>query len=337
MRRSTSLIALLLTAAALASAQDGPRPAWQSRVVNFKRAGWVVVNNRFVKPQANLKREELFRFDTAGQFTLVATPAARIEPLIRNYRTGLVTLVDSPFAFTVSCLGRVWNDTKSAGTQHLTLSAVEDGLFADETMRLTRIEITPTQQVAQAIIQEDGDPVSVIVVFGPNFTEAKVGRFGGTPKVLVRSTDARALYRERPIEVRQYVTPLLKLLTGGPNPLGPAAGDVYRAFAEVPADGKATAALAAELPKLASGDPRVRQGASAAIAALGPRGVQAALKLDPTRLPPEAAARVANLIDAASPDPRPADVLRADPNFLLDCLDDADPNVRAAAGALVRK
>ena len=337
MRSAAFAIALLLTTATLAPAQSGPRPAWHSRAANFKRAGWVVVNGRFVKPQTEVKRDELFRFDTAGPFNLIAKPAARIEPLIKNYRTSLVTLEGSPFAFTLGCVGRVWNDTKSAGSQHLTLSAVEDGLFADETMRLTRIEITPTQQVAQAIIQEDGDPISVIVVFGPNFTEATIGLFGKPPKVLIRSTDARTLYRERPIEMRKYVTPLLKLLTGGPNPLAPAAGDVYRAFPEMPADATAAAAVAAEVPKLASGDPRVRQRASDTLAALGPRGVQAVLRLDRSRLPPEAAARVADLIAAATTDPRPADALRADPNFLLDCLNDPDANVRAAAGALVRR
>ncbi|HEX8325234.1 MAG TPA: hypothetical protein VF595_15130 [Tepidisphaeraceae bacterium] len=329
---------VLLATAAVASGQERMSNAMRQRLANFQRPGWVVVDGRFVQSQADLATTELFTFaDTAGRYSLVTRPAPRVEPLLRNYRTALVKLNGSDFAWKLSCPGRVWNDTRASGTQQLLLTAVADREFADDQWRLTRVEITPYLQAAAAVVVLDEQPTSVIAVMARDFIELTVAPLNGRPSLLVRAPTARQLLNDRPTDVRKYLVPLLKLLNAGENPLAAAPGDVYRAFPDLPVDPGAGKAVAAVLPKLNASDPLVRQEASDKLHALGRRGVQAAMRLDLSGLAPETADRIATYVAESSRDARPAEVLRRDPNFLLDCLTDSDVNVRVAAGTFVGK
>ena len=327
------LSAVLLAVAGPALAGEMTNAA-RMRAANFSRPGWVVVDGNFARPQATIPADTLFGLvDTGDQLSVVAKPAPTVEPLLRNYRTALIRLAGDDAAFKISCPNRVWNDTRSAGTQHLLLTAATDVQRpADGTPGLFRVDITPPQQTVEVRMDDDGVPQTVVLVFGRDFIEASVGPNPAKPQVLIRSTTARQLLRDRPTEVRRYVVPVLTLLNHGVNPIGPGAADVYRAFPGLPADPVAAAAVAALLPGLASAGPAERRQAVDGLRALGPRGVQAMMALDPSPLSPEAAERVAGLIAEASHDTRTPEQLRADPTFRLDCLRDADPNVRAAAG-----
>lgn len=304
---------------------------------NYHRPGWRLVDGVWVKPQGRYPLSDFVRLvEQDGRHKLIAQPAGHIEPMLRNWRTSLVELDESDYGWQLSCVGRAWNDTRSDGTQHLSLVAVLDDAAADQHFRLTKIDVKPHQQVVQAVVAEEGEALSVIIVFGRDFTEAAVGRFGARqPRILIRSGTARRLLVDHPIETRTYVLPVLRLLNGGLNPLAPAAGDVYRAFPDLPIDETVQQAISALVRDLASREPAVRERASRELGSLGRRGVQAAMKLDTTPLPPEAAERIESFIRQNTIDDREPSALRADAGFLLDCLHDPDPNVRTAAGRLV--
>jgi hypothetical protein len=147
--------------------------------------------------------------------------------------------------------------------------------------------------------------------------------------------DLLQLFTEHQVEVRQYLVPLLKEACGQ-NPLRPRAGDVYRAFAGVPADPVAVEKLRAVLPNLDADSPAARDAASAKLKALGPAGVLAALRVDRSDLSPEQSARLDAMVDSQSIWPDPAAAARTDPRFLADCLAHDDPAVRGAALTTLR-
>src|SRR4051794_24660232 len=97
-RRTTAglLVSAALLGPTVAFGQSHLSPALQKRVKNFTRPGWVVIDGRFAQPQANFSPGELFTFaDIDGRFTIVAKPAERAEPLLKNYRVALVRLIGS--------------------------------------------------------------------------------------------------------------------------------------------------------------------------------------------------------------------------------------------------
>jgi len=143
--------------------------------------------------------------------------------------------------------------------------------------------------------------------------------------------DLLALRRSYPDEVRKYLIPALRRMTGQ-TLLRPGPADAYRVFTSIPADPKITARLDAFLPALLSGDADVRERALAALAQLGAPGALAALRYDPAHLAPEQASRLDELVAAHArmpiDDPEAA---AKDPDFLLDCLEDDDATIRRAA------
>jgi hypothetical protein len=155
--------------------------------------------------------------------------------------------------------------------------------------------------------------------------------------VNLAATSLAQLQSEHPDEVRKHLAPLLRALTGR-SLFRHGAADVYRIFESIPAD-QAVARKLEELLVRLDGDAfAVRDKATAELAALGPAGVLAALRRDNNDLAPEARNRVLHFL-AAHSTLTPADVARAraDRSFLIDCLDDDDPAVRAAARAQLEK
>ena len=310
-------------------------PAARSRAKNYFRPGWFLVDGHWARSQGTVDLPDLFTLvENDGRLNLWADPAPAFDPLLRNARVSLVELHGSNYPWKMSAAGRVWNDTRSAGSQHLLLTAATDDVRIDGQFRLTKIEITPDQQVIQAAVVEAHQPTSVILVLGRDFIECAAGPFHAAPTTLVRSTSARQLLLDRPTETRRYAVPLLALVNHGSNPLAPGAADVYRAFPDLPVDPRMDATIQAMLPDLSAADPAVRRRASAELQSLGRRGVQAAMRMNVSKLPFEAADRIAAFIHSNSHDDRAADALRRDSGFILDCLSDPDANVRAEAGKL---
>jgi hypothetical protein len=133
-------------------------------------------------------------------------------------------------------------------------------------------------------------------------------------------------------EVRKYVQPLLKRLSGK-DPLAAGAMELYSVLTDIPADAKVTQAVKDLLPLLDADAFEKRQAASAELAKLGRPGVLAVLRLDMTVLTEEQKARCrafANTYRQGNAD-EDWEQKRQDPYFLLDAMEDDDAVVRAAA------
>jgi hypothetical protein len=138
-----------------------------------------------------------------------------------------------------------------------------------------------------------------------------------------------------PREFEGLVVPLLSKFSDLPF-LRPGPGDVYTVFNELPADDAVTRRVLDLLPQLAADAFAERDAASGALAALGPAGVLAVMRLDERRTGPltvEQRHRLRTLVAAARRLPPQFDPAgaRAEPRFLADCLEDPDAAVRAAA------
>jgi hypothetical protein len=167
------------------------------------------------------------------------------------------------------------------------------------------------------------------------FTVQRPRRIRPRPLHEFAAQDLLQLYSEHQQELRQYLIPLLKEAFGV-NPLRPRAGDVYVAFATIPADAAVTERIRALLSQLDAAEPAQRDAASAKLAGLGPTGVLAAARFDRSDLTPEQAARLDGFVARNCTWPDPLAAAQKDPYFLVDCLGDQDARVRSAAAAALR-
>ena len=159
----------------------------------------------------------------------------------------------------------------------------------------------------------------------------------GLVVLTMEAADLQQIRHDRPLEVRTYLEPLLTELCDGRNPLRPQAGDVYRAFALIPADYAATERVRRIVEAFDALEPAVRDAASAQLNQLAGRAeVLAAARLDRTELSPEQTLRLDTFLlrNSAMKDIAAA---RRDRLFLIDCLEDEDSAVRAAALTALRE
>jgi hypothetical protein len=143
--------------------------------------------------------------------------------------------------------------------------------------------------------------------------------------------DLAQLRRDRHGEVRTYLEPMLIEICGGArNPLRPQAGDVYRAFELIPADSAALERVKRIVDSFDALEPAAREAASQQLNQLGRAEVLAAARLDRTELSAEQSLRLDAFVARHS---AVTDIAagRRDPLFLIDCLEDDDRAVRAAA------
>lgn len=166
-----------------------------------------------------------------------------------------------------------------------------------------------------------------------NLTCTNVQRGARNTFFLATASSLRQLQGEHPEEVRRYLTPILRNLSGRLL-LRPGATDVYRAFDAIRPDPQAARKLDDLLLKLEADAYAVREQASKDLAALGPAGVLAALRRDNADLSGEAKNRLDRFIaEQSSMSADDVAAARRDRSFLLDCMDDDDAAVRAAAKA----
>ncbi len=141
------------------------------------------------------------------------------------------------------------------------------------------------------------------------------------------------LQKEHPEPVRKYLAPVLRIIAGS-SLLKPGPADVYRMFGSIPADPDAAKALDELMPLLDGATFTVREEAARRLAAMGTPGVLAVVRRSRDDLSVEARNRIdAFLAGQASLDLDTLDSARRDPYLLMDCLDDEDVSVRAAAKA----
>jgi hypothetical protein len=144
--------------------------------------------------------------------------------------------------------------------------------------------------------------------------------------------DLQQLRRDRHEEVRKYLEPMLIEICGGGarNPLRPQAGDVYRVFESIPADSAALERVKRIVDSFDALEPVAREAASRQLNQLGRAEVLAAARLDRTELSAEQSLRLDAFVARHSAVTDIA-AARRDALFLIDCLEDDDRAVRAAA------
>jgi hypothetical protein len=171
-----------------------------------------------------------------------------------------------------------------------------------------------------------------------SFSVGKVEDGLQTSVLLASAPTLDQLKAEHPREGRQYLSPILRNLTGGRTPLQPAPADVYRAFDSIRPDPKVVKQIEDLLARLDSEVYSVRDAASRELAGLGPPVVLALLRRDMDDLSAEARNRVERFIASrASLSPEEAIAARKDRAFLIDCLEDEDLAVRNGAKAALEK
>jgi hypothetical protein len=164
-----------------------------------------------------------------------------------------------------------------------------------------------------------------------SFTCTTIDR--GSQRMFVNASAAtlKQLQLEHPQELRRYLMPMLRKLTGR-NLLRPGATDVYRVFDQIRPAPPVVKQLDDLLVRLESDVYAVRDQASKDLASLGSAAVLAALRRDISGLSAEARNRLDLFISNHSNLPiEDARAALKDGPFLLDCLDDEDVNVRVAA------
>jgi len=139
------------------------------------------------------------------------------------------------------------------------------------------------------------------------------------------------LQADHPEEVRKYLSPMLRCVTGK-DFFHAGAADLYLAFTEVPADPEATRQVRNLLPDLDAEDFAIRDKASRELAKLGAGGVLAALRLDWDQFSVEQRARLDSFLATEGRrtihDPKAA---RKNLDFLIDAMNDSDKAVATAA------
>jgi hypothetical protein len=211
----------------------------------------------------------------------------------------------------------------------------------------------PEDQAWSAAISFHPSLVSVYAQIGENVGGSRVrliqnnGRLTFTvmqvqPRVqavtfTATASTLRQLQAEHPREVRTYLAPILRSLSGR-TLLKPEPGDVYAAFTEIRPDPVVDARLREILERLGSDEYAVRDRASRDLADLGTPGVLAAVRRDGPGIAPEARARLEAFIAANSGmSSEQVVAARRDPTFLIECLDDEDRAVRLAAKGALEK
>jgi hypothetical protein len=171
-----------------------------------------------------------------------------------------------------------------------------------------------------------------------SFTCSQIERGVQKDAFVASALSLRGLRAEHPQEVRRYLDPMLFSLAGR-HLLRPGAADVYRVFTAVKPDPQTARAFEQVVRGLESDSYPERERASRALQDLGAAGVLAAMRRDNRDLSPEGRSRIDHFLAAhATLTPGELEIAANDPAFLLDCMDDDNPAVRAdATHALERR
>jgi len=155
----------------------------------------------------------------------------------------------------------------------------------------------------------------------------------GIQKNLIAATadSVQQLQAEQPDALRRYIAPALRLISGH-YLLRPGPTDVYRLFPGIPPAPKAVRELEGLLIRLDAADYTEREEASRALTTVGKPVILAAVRRSKADLSEEARNRLdAFLAGQTSLSIEDVPASREDPYLLLDCFEDEDPAVRAAA------
>jgi hypothetical protein len=341
--RSAFLATLSACFTLLVSAQPAPSNAARLLGSNTSRPGWRRFAGTWVQPSRTFKWSDLLRLSLHdGKLNVDVLPSADAKAVVRSDRRVMVEIEKSPAIWALSTAGRVWVDTqRKVPSDHFSAWASFDrGMLVDQICPAL-IRITPAEKVFVGAGRINGQELQVTCTIrgtqegGVMLVVANVGVQNPNPIVTLHANDLLDLQTKKPAAVRAYLAPLFTAIAGR-NLFAPEAGDVYRTFSEIPADPEMIKKVEALLPQMESPSVEDRNAASSALEALGGPGILAAMRIDRTGLSPEQLDRLDRAIENQTLFRGTKD-LKTDPYFLLDCLENEDRAVRAAAKAWLEK
>ena len=274
------------------------------------------------------KHADLLRFSAAGgSLSVEIMPAARRDGQFRCKIEG--SDADWIFAYReITLAGRPM--TPSLVVQRYDFTQIDTGGIWSTTLNIR----------ADAVISMDGRAGS-----GTDYGRVTVTTVGGALRLQVfgrkLAPDGKTIivqgntYRDLRIKAskpfRLHLLPLVRGLCGE-DVFAAAAGDVYRAWPEIPADERVIQRVRQVLPAMDSPLPTERAAASQRLTELGAQGVLAALHIDRAPLSPEQTGRLdAHIARHEHRGFATAQEARSDAWFLIDCLEFDDPVVRKLA------
>ncbi len=324
-------------------AQPAPSNAARLQNSNDYRPGWRRFAGTWVQPSRTFKWSDLLRLSLHdGKLVVDPLPSSDAKAFVRGDRRVIVEIENSPAIWALSTAGRVWVDTqRKVPSDHFSAWASYDRGMPIDQLNPALVRITPGENTFIGAGKLDGRELQVTFIYrdtqlgGVTLVVEPLGAQKAAPLFSIHTNDMDELRAQKPSAVRAYVAPLLASIAGR-NLFAPQAGDVYRVFSDIPADPEMTKKVDALLSQMESPSVEDRNAASSALDALGPGGILAAMRLDRTGLSPEECDRLDRAIDNHTLY-RSSNNLKSDPYFLLDCLENEDRAVRAAAKSALEK
>lgn len=350
--RMTALISTFVLSALPAHAQS----AADRRKANFERPGYRLVDSVWTKTVATLNWGDLVRVQQDGRvIRVLAAPSPRAEKLVAGSRLALIELSESPFAWRLDTLGRVWLEGRREAAQALRVQVAGKETPIDLQMRMQSLVITQgtvevvgrravfpdpvnepnkhLERVAYLTFAPTGQVTVIVQDHDPQQNNA-------IASVRIR-TEADNLYdlaRAYGDSLRTDVRPLLAELSLGEVSLGVGAADAYRVFPSIEPTPLQSRALVDLLPALSSDEPDTVSRADSQLAAFGSGAVLAASRVDRSELSGDARDRLDRFLRSRSVYADVgAEALLGDRDFLLDCLAFPDARVVEAARARIKE
>jgi hypothetical protein len=353
--RSAKLCWMALGLGLLCCGVASAETAANRRKTNFERPGYRLVDRVWTKTAASLNWGDLVTVKQDGRvIQVIAAPSARAEKLVAGSRLALIELADSPFAWRLDTLGRVWLEGRKEAAQALRAQVVGTETPIDETMRMQSLVITQgTVEVAgrRAIFPDPVNQPNKHVVRVAYITFAPTGQVtlivqdhdpaqNNVANVLVR-TQADNLYdlaRAFDQTLRTEVRPLLAEMSLGEVSLGVGSADAYRVFANIEPTAVQRQQLEDLLPDLDSSDDEVVARTRQRLIDLGSGAVLAAARVDRSEMSFDQRERLDRFLRSRSVfSDVGAEALLGDRDFLLDSLAFPDPRVALAARARIKE
>jgi hypothetical protein len=308
---------------------------------NLERPGFRLVDGVWTKTVATLTWGDLVDVRQDGRVVqVVAAPSKRAEKLVAGSRIALVELADSPFAWRLDTLGRVWLEGRREAAQALRVQVAGKETPIDVSMRMQSLVITQANQpdrhlerIAQITFAPTGQVTVIVQDHDPQQNNVAV-----SVRVRAEADNLYDLARAHGDTLRTDVRPLLAEMSQGEVTLGVGAADAYRAFPSVEATPVQARLLVDLLPDLDATDADGIAAAQTKLDALGSGGVLAASRVDRSDLSGDQRDRLDRFLRSRSVySDVGVEALLGDRDFLLDCLSFPDARIAEAARARIKE
>jgi hypothetical protein len=322
------------------------------------RVGWHLVNGVWTQASGACNWNDLIRLSWRGQHLAVeAKPSDKTIGLLRGGRTAAVEMGAAKDLYQIAApeapRGR---GNRAAPRNGLPLRHAEVAgyLTASELPETDRFEnprplrpkmLMAATDILRVMAEGDVDGSFVSISFmsqgqgGVQMSVAAIGVPESTLNFSIHAASLDELHRQNPSQVRRYLSPLLRVLTGDDvaDLFAPGASDVYAVFSDIEPTPHAAQAVQQILPRMMDPDYATRMAALAAMQKLGAPGICAIARLSRGELAAQQLLFIEQVLREntrraeSSEDPSELKKLRDDPRFLIDCLEFPDPRVRVAA------